>query len=180
MAPILNRAPRGPLPLLSAGPTYLGLTRSGPGVEPGEPGRYFPTGRRGFLRLAPPDDAQGAAGALYARDEGAKRVFVLNDGEPYGFGVAESFRLAAESIGLRVAGTGRWDPKARAYRALARGIRQTGADAAFLGGYVFSNGPRLIKDLREAVGDHPHVSLSEIADKDGIYTSIKDFLGKGR
>lgn len=39
---------------------------------------------------------------------------------------------------------------------------------------------QFIKDLREAVGDHQHVALSEIADKDAIYTSIKDFLGKGR
>ena len=39
---------------------------------------------------------------------------------------------------------------------------------------------QFIKDLREAVGDHENVALSEIADKDAIYNSIKDFLGKGR
>ncbi|AGC47692.1 DUF444 family protein [Myxococcus stipitatus] len=39
---------------------------------------------------------------------------------------------------------------------------------------------QFIKDLREAVGDTPNVALSEIADKDAIYASIKDFLGKGR
>jgi uncharacterized sporulation protein YeaH/YhbH (DUF444 family) len=39
---------------------------------------------------------------------------------------------------------------------------------------------QFIKDLREAVGGQPNVALSEIADKDAIYNSIKDFLGKGR
>ncbi len=39
---------------------------------------------------------------------------------------------------------------------------------------------QFIKDLREHLGDSDKVSLSEIADKDGIYGSIKDFLGKGR
>jgi hypothetical protein len=39
---------------------------------------------------------------------------------------------------------------------------------------------QFIKDLREAVGDQQNVALSEIADKDAIYNSIKDFLGKGR
>jgi len=39
---------------------------------------------------------------------------------------------------------------------------------------------QFIKDLREAVGGSEHVALSEIADKDAIYQSIKDFLGKGR
>jgi uncharacterized sporulation protein YeaH/YhbH (DUF444 family) len=39
---------------------------------------------------------------------------------------------------------------------------------------------QFIKDLREHVGDKDNVALSEIADKDAIYNSIKDFLGKGR
>jgi branched-chain amino acid transport system substrate-binding protein len=151
MAAILNRARGGPLPLFTAGPTYLGLTRSGPGVGSDEPDKYFPTGQRSFLRLAPPDDAQAAAAALYARDEGARRLFVLNDGEAYGFGVSEAFRLAAERIGLRVAGTGRWRP-ARDYRGLAERVERAGADAVYLGGYPFGNAPRLVKDLRGALG----------------------------
>jgi len=39
---------------------------------------------------------------------------------------------------------------------------------------------QFIKDLREHLGDSEKVALSEIADKDAIYGSIKDFLGKGR
>jgi uncharacterized protein len=39
---------------------------------------------------------------------------------------------------------------------------------------------QFIKDLRETVGEETNVALSEIADKDAIYQSIKDFLGKGR
>ncbi len=39
---------------------------------------------------------------------------------------------------------------------------------------------QFIKDLREHLGSSERMALSEIADKDGIYTSIKDFLGKGR
>jgi len=39
---------------------------------------------------------------------------------------------------------------------------------------------QFIKDLREHLHGHPAVSLSEIKDKDGIYASIKDFLGRGR
>jgi hypothetical protein len=37
--PILNRAPGGPLAQTLAGATYVGLTRSGPGVERDEPDR---------------------------------------------------------------------------------------------------------------------------------------------
>jgi len=39
---------------------------------------------------------------------------------------------------------------------------------------------QFIKDLREAFGDRENVALSEIADKEAIYPSIKTFLGQGR
>ena len=152
MLPILNRAPSGPLAAISGSTTYLGLTRQGPGVGRGEPAKYFPTGRRGFVRVVPADDVQGAAGAVFAKRQGAGSVFVLNDDEPYGFGLAEAFRLTAERTGLSVAGTGAWDPKARDFRELADRVRAAGADAVYLGGFVFNNGVRLIEDLRAALG----------------------------
>jgi hypothetical protein len=39
---------------------------------------------------------------------------------------------------------------------------------------------QFIKDLKEALGDREDVALSEIADKEGIYPSIKTFLGTGK
>jgi hypothetical protein len=39
---------------------------------------------------------------------------------------------------------------------------------------------QFVKDLREAVGAEGNVALSEIADKEAIYASIKQFLGKGK
>jgi ABC-type branched-subunit amino acid transport system substrate-binding protein len=51
-----------------------------------------------------------------------------------------------------VAGRERWNPKAHDYLRLADRVRASGADAVYLGGYIFSNGPRLIKDLRAALG----------------------------
>jgi sporulation protein YhbH len=39
---------------------------------------------------------------------------------------------------------------------------------------------QFIKDLREAIGADERIALSEIADKEAIYGSIKDFLGKGK
>jgi branched-chain amino acid transport system substrate-binding protein len=152
MLPILNRAPDGPLAAVSGSTTYLGLTRPGPGVGPAEPARYFPTGRRSFIRVIPADDAQSAAGALYVKDAGARTAFVLNDNQPYGVGVAEAFRVAAEQSGMRVVGTAAWDAKARDYSGLAQEIRRTRPDAVYLGGYVSNNGARLIEDLRKALG----------------------------
>jgi branched-chain amino acid transport system substrate-binding protein len=172
--PILNRAPGGPLAQTVAGPTYLGLTHDGPGVAPSEPERYSATGRRSLVRLAPPDDTMGAAGAILAEREGARSVFVLDDADPYGFAVAESFRLAADRLGLRVVGRAQWDPQASNYRALAARVEASGADAVYLGGYVFSNGPQLIKDLRETLGPG-----AEIIGPDGFHQLAPIIEGAG-
>jgi branched-chain amino acid transport system substrate-binding protein len=152
MLPILNRAPGGPVTAIGASTTYLGLTRSGPGVGPGEPARYFPSGRRSFIRVVPADDAQAAAAVLYAERHGAKRAFVLDDDEPYGTGLGDAFRATAERSELAVTGRAQWDMRSHSYRSLAEQIHASRADFVFLGGFVSSNGPQLIKDLRETLG----------------------------
>src|SRR6185312_7332224 len=99
MIPILNRAPGGPVPLISATNTYVGLTRGGPGVVKGHPGSLYPTGVRNYLRTVPPDDAQAAALVVAGQRAGVRRAFVLHDGEIYGDGLAGSFTAAARRSG---------------------------------------------------------------------------------
>jgi branched-chain amino acid transport system substrate-binding protein len=156
MLPSLNRAPGGPLVLIGS-PTYLGLTRRGPGVEGGDPEQNFSSGQRSFVRVVPADDVQGAAGAMFLKRQAARTAFVLNDCCTYGLALAEAFQMAAERLGLRLVGADQWSGNASNYHALAERIRRTGADAVYLGGYLENNGVRLIKDLRATLG--PGVTL---------------------
>jgi branched-chain amino acid transport system substrate-binding protein len=48
----------------------VGLTQSGPGAQPGEPDKYYPTGKRTFVRGTPSDAIQAAALATLMKDEG--------------------------------------------------------------------------------------------------------------
>jgi branched-chain amino acid transport system substrate-binding protein len=137
--PILNRAG---VAMVSPSNTYVGLTRGGPGAAPGDPARYAPTGRRSYARVVAPDDVQGAADALLAHDLHAHRVFVVSDGTPYGRGIATAFRLAARRLGIRIAGSARWD------RTPPQALRPRHADAAFLGGYPASGGGDAVITLR--------------------------------
>lgn len=153
MLPILNRSPGGALPVISMSNTYLGLTRAGPGVAKGHPDALYPTGKRNLVRMAPADDLQGAASALYAQRLGVRRPYVLHHDETWGIGVATAFRTAAARLGMDVAGMDRWDRRAHDYTRLAQRIRRAGADAVYLGGYaVADHGPRLVKDLRATLG----------------------------
>ena len=132
--------------------TYVGLTHSGPGTAAGEPDKYYPTGKRNYIRLVAADDYQGASNAMLAQQLGYKSVFILNDKEAYGLGVATDFKNAATKLGLKIAGFTAWDPKASSYEALANKVKQSGADVVYLGGLECENGSKLIKDLRGALG----------------------------
>jgi len=146
--PITNEAA-----LLHVSPsnTALGLTKGGAGAEPGEPDKYYPTGERNYGRVVPIDTIQGAAQAQYMKDEGATKVYILDDAEVYGKGVAKNTQSAAEGLGLEIAGTDSWDGKASNYRALASKIKSSGADAVFTGGIIDNNAPQLYKDLNAAL-----------------------------
>ena len=150
--PVLNRAPNGPLGMVSPANTYVGLTHTGPGTAAGEPDKYYPSGTRNYMRIVAADDFQGAADALLAKSLGAKKVYILNDKEAYGQGVAGDFKNVLPKVGLTSAAFTAWDPKASSYEALGTKIKQSGADAVFLGGLICENGGKLIKDLHKVLG----------------------------
>jgi branched-chain amino acid transport system substrate-binding protein len=157
IVPILNRAPGGPVAMVSPANTYTGLTAAGPGTAPGEPNKYYPTGKRNYARVVAQDQYQGAADALLAQRLGAKNIYVLNDKEAYGLGVATNFQHAAKKLGIKIAGFAAYDPKASSYQAQATKIKDTGVTGVFVGGLVCENGGKLIKDLRSTLG--PNVKL---------------------
>jgi branched-chain amino acid transport system substrate-binding protein len=150
--PILNRAPNGRIGMISPANTYVGLTHGGAGTAAGEPDKYYPTGKRNYIRIVAADDFQGAADAQLAQQLGLKNIYVLNDKEAYGQGVATNFKNAATKLDLKIAGFSAWNGKASSYEGIATKIKGTGADGVFIGGLICENGGKLIKDLRAGLG----------------------------
>jgi len=141
--PILNQA--GPLGMVSPANTNPGLTKK---WDAGEPQKYYPTGKRNYARVVATDDIQGPADAVWTKSLGVKKVYVLNDKQTYGFGVATTYRKAALKLGLQVVGFDGWDGKASSYEALANAIKASGATAVFLGGIICNNGAKLMQDIK--------------------------------
>jgi branched-chain amino acid transport system substrate-binding protein len=155
--PIANEAA---LTYVSPANTATGLTHEGPGAESGEPDKYYPTGTRNYARVVTSDDVQGQIGASYMKDTlGVTSVFILDDKDAYGKGVADSFEAAAKEIGLEVAGHQGWDAAASNYKALMTQIKATGADGIYIGGISCFNGGQLIKDKVATVGDNEAVKV---------------------
>jgi branched-chain amino acid transport system substrate-binding protein len=152
IVPILNRASNGPIAMISPANTYVGLTHGGPGTAAGEPDKYYPDGKRNYIRIVAADDYQGAADALNTQQLGLKKVYILNDKQAYGLGVATDYQNSMKQIGVPVAGFSAWNSKASSYTGLATQIKQSGADAVFIGGLICENGGKLIKDLGSVLG----------------------------
>jgi branched-chain amino acid transport system substrate-binding protein len=150
--PVLNQAPGGGVAMMSPANTYVCLTEGGPGCDATEPDKYYPSGSRNYARVVAHDAYQGAAVAEFAKEQGVTSVYILNDKEAYGLGVATNFRKAAESIGIKVAGFAAWDPKASSYEALMQQVKSSGADALFLGGLIDEHGAQVIKDKVAVLG----------------------------
>ena len=183
--PILNQDPNGPMLMVSHANTSPGLTQDWEGKDPGEPNKYYPTGKRNYARVATTDAVQGQADAIFAGQSlGIKKVYVLNDNETYGQGVAKVFAGAAQKNGIQVLGNEAWDPKATNYVALFQKIQAAGADAVFLGGIYDAGGAQLMKDLRSVLGGNDKIKvlapdgftgfpdLNKSAEGQGVYLSF--------
>src|SRR3954452_11030942 len=151
--PILNRSHPGPVLMVSPANTNPGITKK---WEAGEPNKNSPTGHRNYARVVATDDVQGPADALYTQALGLKKVYVLNDKQTYGVGVARTYVAAAKKLGLSVVGTAGWDAKQSSYEALANQIKSSGAQAVFLGGIACNNGAKLMQDIKSV---NPKIQL---------------------
>jgi branched-chain amino acid transport system substrate-binding protein len=150
--PVLNQAPGGGVAMISPANTLVCITEGGPGCDDTEPDKYYPSGTRNYARVAPHDAYQGAAVAEFAQEQGITSIYILNDRESYGLGVATNFRNAAEHLGIEIAGFEAWDPRASSYEALFNKVKASGADAVFLGGLIDENGAQVIKDKVAVLG----------------------------
>lgn len=149
--------------MISPANTGVGLTKP---FEEGEPDKYYPNGcKKNYTRVIPNDSLQGNAGALWASQLGAKNVYLLDDTEVYGKGIADVFNTRAADYGLTILGRDGIDGKAPDYKALAEKVKATNPDLVYYGGITQNNAGQLWRDLRDAMPD------VKIMGPDGVYES---------
>ena len=169
--PILNQA--GPLAMISPANTYPGLTHAAAGLtEANEPDVYYPSGTRNYARVAATDDFQGAVAVNFMVAQGIKVLYVLNDQEVYGKGVADSTAQAAEAAGMTVIENEGFDPKAADYKSLMTKISTSNAggppEAIYIGSIIDNNAAQVVKDKVAIMGDNTKV---KVVGPDGMFTA---------
>jgi YVTN family beta-propeller protein len=149
--PSLNRAPGGPLAMVSPSNSHTLLTKPSP-FEPDAPEIFYPTGERNYARLSPTDDLEGAALALLATQLGLKSVYLIHDAEYWEPLLTDSVPRTAERVGLTIAGTKTFDPAAKSFEALADEVARSDAQGVILGASLPFGGDRVLKALRARLG----------------------------
>ncbi|MBV9387521.1 MAG: branched-chain amino acid ABC transporter substrate-binding protein [Chroococcidiopsidaceae cyanobacterium CP_BM_ER_R8_30] len=150
--PILNQAN---IFMVSPANTYPGLTKAVKGsTAPNEPNVYYPNGKRNYARVVATDDLQGKLAANWAKLLGVKKVYILDDQELYGKGIADIFEEDSKKLGIQVLGHEGIDPKAADYKALMTKIKALNPDLIYFGGITANNAGQLVKDMR-SVGMAP-------------------------
>src|SRR6185436_14286372 len=115
----------------------------------GEPGIYRPTGLVNYFRITATDDVQGPAGASWASCLGFTKVYIIDDNQAYGAGVANTFESQAEAIGIEVVGHGHMETPDSDPRSLLTEAVSKGAQAIYGGFVPDSGGPRVVQSMAD-------------------------------
>jgi branched-chain amino acid transport system substrate-binding protein len=139
--PITNRAG---IAHITPANTYPGLTKV---WDAGEPEIYRPSGAVNYFRTNASDDLQGWSGASWARCMGFENVYVLDDRQLYGKGVADAFIQQAEEVGINIVGRDGVESTDIDFRSLLTKVRASNADLVYGGFVIDSGGPQVIQQM---------------------------------
>jgi len=126
--PIANNAG---LALISPSNTNPTLTKP----EGGQLSTLRPTNKVTYFRVSTTDDLQGPAGADYFyKQAGAKKVYIIDDTETYGKGIADTFSDQFKKDGGTVVGRKGLDKSTQDFKPAITEAVTAGADSIYYGG----------------------------------------------
>ncbi len=155
LGPLNSGAAKVSIPIANkAGLVHIGVTNTWPGLtQPGflsgEPGIFYPTGIRNYFRVVPTDALQGPVGAIWAKELGVKNIYIFDDGDDYGTGIANLFEATAEEIGLNIVGRKTIGRTPQDITNELTKLKNQNIDLIYFGGFTVSGAVPLAKGIWE-------------------------------
>jgi branched-chain amino acid transport system substrate-binding protein len=171
------------LPMVSPSNTGECLTQTHPYCTNGEPQSLHPGGKTNYFRVCTTDNIQGPALADYASKTLKKtKVYILDDRETYGKGLADNFEIQFKKDGGTVAGHEGFDAKSTDdFKSFLNKAKSAGVDLLFFGG-TDTNKAGIIRNQMKGILDVPYMGGDGIqtdqflkdaaANADGSYASV--------
>jgi branched-chain amino acid transport system substrate-binding protein len=146
--PIINQAG---IAQISPTNTYVGLTTNEAGSVKGEPLKYYPTGKRTYMRIVPRDTIQAAAVLQLVKQDGCRKVALANDKDTYGIGLSSLIKLQASKFGVSLTPNVGIQKDAANFRSVAASFKAQGADCGIFAGIVANGAVQFYKDFVGAI-----------------------------
>jgi branched-chain amino acid transport system substrate-binding protein len=102
-----------------------------------------------YFRVCTKDSRQGGALAQFAQKLGYKKVFIIDDNETYGKGLADNFEATFKQLGGTSLGHEHITANQQDFKALLTKVRGTSPDAVFYGGTTSTGGGLLRRQMAD-------------------------------
>ena len=153
VGPFNSNVAKSEIPLTNdAGLVQISPSNTNDGLTVGDDAKKLRTAHpdtNTYFRVCTKDSRQGAALAQFAQKLGYKKMFIIDDNETYGKGLADNFESAYKGLGATVLGHEHITSNQQDFKALLTKIKGTGPDAVFFGGNTSTGGGL----LRRQMGD---------------------------
>lgn len=171
VGPFNSSVAQAQIPVSSeAGLLQCSPSNTNPDLTKGDAGAALRGGRAvNYVRLATTDDLQGPAVAVYAKENGAKKIYILDSTDAYGKGIADAFETKFKADGGTVVGRQGLPASTTDFSAAATAAKKAGADSIFYGG-VTSDGAPLFRNALAQAG----LGALPFYGGDGIYDGVGD------
>jgi len=152
VGPFNSASARAQIPVSSeAGLLQCSPSNTNPTLTKGADGEALRGGRAvNYVRVATTDDLQGPAVAVYALENGAKKIYILDSTDAYGKGIADAFEAEFKAGGGTVVGRQGLPTGTTDYSAAATAAKAAGADSIFYGGVTSDGAPLFRNALAQA------------------------------
>jgi branched-chain amino acid transport system substrate-binding protein len=170
VGPFNSASARAQIPVSSeAGLLQCSPSNTNPTLTKGADGEALRGGRAvNYVRVATTDDLQGPAVAVYAKENGAKKIYILDSTDAYGKGVADAFEEQFKKDGGTVVGRQGLPTGTTDFSAAATAAKTAGADSIFYGGVTSDGAPLFRNALAQAgLGALPFYGADGIYDGTG-------------
>jgi len=153
VGPFNSNVAKSEIPLTNdAGLVQISPSNTNDGLTVGDDAKKLRTAHpdtNTYFRDCTKDSRQGAALAQFAQKLGFKKVFIIDDNETYGKGLADNFEASFKQLGGTALGHEHITANQQDFKALLTKVKGTSPDAVFYGGTTSTGGGLLRRQMAD-------------------------------
>jgi branched-chain amino acid transport system substrate-binding protein len=177
IGPLNSSVAKAEIPITNEGGVLqCSPANTNPDLTQGDPAKQLRTKPNNYIRVVTTDNVQGPAAAQYLFDVLKKKaVYIIDDTETFGKGVADAFEKEFTTRGGKVVKHDAAPKTTQDYVSIMTAAKALNPDSIYFGGVTATGGARILKAaVQVGLGDVPYIGPDGI--NDGSGTTKDSFL----